>query len=1147
MEETDPDTPPEGTANVGAWERPKVWAEEMAMPWVGEQISKVPLLPKALEFVAPAFEFVHEKLEEPFAAFVTSPFSPSLPWKKGESWMEHQKREYREWDAPAYVKGAAEFAMPLWWLPYFGWAAKGAKALGVGSRAIAQMAKAGKILRVGDKNFLPTSELLDTTLFRAGRLTRAMGHVPVINKIVKMVGGEGVFIAAKTAGRISTAVRAGEKLGKADALTLAKMELVKLGFVNNMRDGVTRLLVPKLQVIEHAKRGGLIKLLGMDSKGVVSNIIPKGKGGSPYLYDVLEGAVRNPDNYRFLTREAKQYVDALTEVLDDIWKLGRQEGLKMPREKLLHRIVRGKFNPDTNRFEATEFGSLFEKTRVHKTMREGVEANIARGTPLEYGLDISESVTSTINHYMREIASKRFRKAIHPLGKTPKAKALEVMGEEGAELTMMHITQKAGGAVDPTRYAQLIEAEKQILRHYAGRQIIGEDLAKFSMHPSFKNKLFPTGVVKTAEKNLLDDSQRWIKRSAAVSGTSRMLVAAMDLSAPFIQGLGVAGRNPVAWGNMIARNLEFFIKPQNFYKYMTDPKTLAMASERISAGGSGSTFEFFKALGPLQRLAGRVPGAGKPLRGLIGETYGRAEAAFTGGGEAARNYMWQALRKGVLNPDGTLNRAAAGDLARSIDRMTGVMSTEAIGISRTQMDFENAFVFFAPRYTRAGLSFVKDAMKGGMAGAEARKSLGMLMAGGMSMYYGVSTALGQKPNLNPNSGRFMTIKVGDSHVGIGGIIVALMRFAYDVGITAYEDPINLAKPISEGHLNRWDNPFIRFLYARTAPLTSTAFGSLMEQANYFGEPFENIGDWAEFMRDKVTPIAVQGFLQDPQPHVAAAEFAGLRVFPKSPWELLDEERDRISQREYKGQPYENLNDLDQTRIDKFDTIKTIQRDVDAQTVTRGDAVSVGFLNRQRERGSARQVYEETLWGLQQAHDDGAISGYEFRQHMSNAGYGLGVTYAHIDKQPEYKEVMETLKEPRAITDKHIEDIAYSEFMSGLYQENEFEDQYGIFQFDKYNAFIEKFRAKYGEEIYRYILERKAERDDALPPIAKEYQYAKEVLKPYWGVADLVMRMFGERFANSPKGKSLISKRRKLMRLLDPELDRLYNLFYSRGT
>ena len=1138
--------------DVQPWELPRQWTES-AMEAVGEGISKVPILPDVLKWAAPGFEWVHKNLEKPFAAIITSPFAPDIPWKQGESWLAHQKREYDAWDAPTYVKGAAEFAMPLWWLPWVGWAGKGAKALAVGSKAASAIAKGGKIARVGDAGFLPAGELLDNVLFKAGRLTKAMEHVPVVNKIVKMVGGEGVFIDAKTAGRISALKKAGKQLPKEDALTSTKMELVKLGYLGDMRDGVARLLVPKLQVLEHSAKGGLSRLLAMDSKGVVGSIVPKTKGGSPYLYDVLEGAMKNPNGYKFLTKEAKQYVDTLTEVIDDIWKMGKQEGLRMPKDKLLHRIVKGKMNPDTGRFEATEFGSLFEKTRIHKTMREGIEESLKRGMPLEYGLDISEGVTSTINHYMREIATRRFKKAIRPLGKTQKAKVKEIMGEEGAELAMLRLLQKTGGKItDPARYTRLIKEEESILKHFSGREALPysakfpDALSKINSHPSFGNRLFPTKVVKTAEKLLGDEGQNWLSTAAGVSGTSRMLVAAMDLSAPFIQGLAVAGRNPVAWMGMVKKNLEFFLKPANFYKYMTDPKVMAMASERISAGGSGSTFEFFKALGQTQRFLGKAPKVGGLLKKGIGETYGRAEAAFSGGGEAARNYMWQALRKGALTPEGILDPAKAMNLARTIDRMTGVMSTEALAIGRTQRDFENAFVFFAPRYTRSGLSFVKDAMKGGMAGAEARTSLGALMGGGLSMYYGVCTAMGQTPNLNPNSGRFMTVKIGDSHVGIGGIMVALMRFGYDVGITAVEDPANLIKPINEGELNRWDNPFIRFMYARTAPLTSTLMGTVVEQANYFGEPFESVGDWARFMMDKVTPIAVQGVMDDPQPHVAFTEFAGLRVFPKSPWELLDEERDKISLRET-GQPYDSLNKLQQTQIDKFDTIKSIQKDVDAHDVSRGDEISVAFANYKREKKTARLVYEETLNDLQLAYDDGVIDGYQFREKMSNAGYGLGTTYEHINIQPEYKGVMEKFQEPSS-GEGEPEDVAYDAFMDRMYSNGGFEDQYGIFQFDKYNAYIEEFRSEYGEGAYQYVLDKKAERDENLPALAKELQKAKIVLKPYWKIKEDMIRYRGQPQTEWQQKRldSLISRLRKRLKTMNPQIAYYLEKFYTRG-
>jgi hypothetical protein len=350
--------------------------------------------------------------------------------------------------------------------------------------------------------------------------------------------------------------------------------------------------------------------------------------------------------------------------------------------------------------------------------------------------------------------------------------------------------------------------------------------------------------------------------------------------------------------------------------------------------------------------------------------------------------------------------------------MTGVMSTEALGVGRTQMDFENAFVFFAPRYTRAGLAYVADVFKGGITGTEARKSLGALMASGFAMYYGVSTALGQRPDLNPRSPTFLTIKIGDDHIGIGGILYGLMRFGAGVIATATDEPIDLVQ------LNRFDNPFMKFMFNRTAPLTG-AITNIIEQKNYFGEPFESLADWGKFMAEKVTPIALQRLMDEQPitPSIFAAEISGGRTFPKGAWELQQEARDRIAREKY-GKPYDSLLKLYQREIDRMPEVTQFQEEIDRRTTVRGKALSVAFMKRQRDRDDAKFMYETDLWQAQRAVDVGLMTPYEFRERMKLAQAGLGKTYEHIDRNPDYAEVIKKLEEPREIYNKFIKDIAY---------------------------------------------------------------------------------------------------------------------------
>jgi len=1155
-----------------AWyEQPKRWWES-AEETMGEKISKIPVLPKILEPIGKAFGWVHENIEKPLAAILTSPWSPEIPWKEGESWLEHQKREYEAWDAPTYVKGFAE--VPIWFLPWFSWIGAGAKALGAGTK----VARSMKALKVGEQG-LPVNELLYETLFRAGRLTKAMKKVPVVNRIVTMLGGPAAFVTQKEAKRILGLVKEGRKLPllerakwglpEQDALTFSKMNLVTSGFISSKRDDIARLLVPKLQVIEYSGKGGIQRVLGIGADNTASKIVSK---ESAHWWDALEGAAResyskvpkSQRKFKIVDKETQQYVDTLADIYDDLFKLGQKEGVKLPKKLTLHRLIDRKSNAKTGAVERTEFGSGMEYERIYETVNEALEHAAKEGSVLNYNFNVGESITSTIHSTINKIAKKRFEKEVGRVGKT--AKNLWETSVEGQRYNKLKYAESIG-VINQTERAELrvlVKEREMHFKHYAGREAFsrGEtpQLMKFDTksHVAFGGKLFPKDVVKSTQKVMDSQGQAWLSVASGASGQSRMLVAAMDLSAPFIQGAAVFGRNPAAWGKMVEKNIEFFLKPENYYKWLNKPEVLAANSEMILKGGmSASTFEFFKALAPLQRFFGKKffekTGTTRPIRAGITQTYGRAEVAFSGGGLAARTYMWDAIKLGRKKP---WTDAELLDLGRSLDRMTGVMSTEAIGITRTQQDFESAFMFFAPRYTRAGLTLTGDVLKGGLTGAEARKAFGGMAAGGLSMYMGITKALGQQPNLDPSSARFMTIKIGNSYVGVGGIMTAITRLGYDVAAETIESiadkrlPSYLQFPIKDGKLDRRDNAFIKFMYNRTSPLTSALYGGVIEQANYFGEPFESIQDWGKFMLDKVTPIAsqevtdwlVQG-KERPEATALGAEFAGLRRFPKSAWELLDDQRDEASIREY-SKPYEELNNLERMRVNKEGAVKELQTEVDRQTVIRGDKEQVAFIEWEREKDYARSVYEEQLWNLQRAYDAGEINGWEFKEKMGDAAYGMGQTYEHINSQ--YPEVMEIFKEPKNLQDRSVEDIAYQEYQDKKYSEDDFIDQYGLFDYDKYYQFLEDFKGKWGEQVWGYVKEIEAERNENLPPLAKEYQIAKEVLKPYWDIERELIERRGKFFVESPAGQRLITQMRRQLRLRDPQIAYYYEKFLKRS-
>ena len=371
--------------DVEWWEQPKV-ATEKIMESVGRGISKVPLLPKALEFIAPAFEFIHEKLEKPFASIITAPFSPKLAWRTGESWLEHEKRESEAWEAPTYVKGAAELAMPLWWIPWLGWAAKGAKAIGVGNKMAQVTARSmrGKALT------LPSSQALTDTVFKQDMFKRfAMWseNKPVLGGVVRAIGGPAAFVSGVAS----------------DPMGVIKRALINRAIISDMRHGGAGILMPRLQ-----RYGDPVKLLNIADDGLVKGIV--NAPGSRYIYDILEAPAEQFGKIRFETPIQRAYIQEARAVQREIRALAAKEGIKLPKDLVFHRIVKGK--KLERGFIESEFGSQFETARIHPTMESGVKAGVV------YGVNPNESVQSSISHYFRQIANKRFADEVKPLGKT---------------------------------------------------------------------------------------------------------------------------------------------------------------------------------------------------------------------------------------------------------------------------------------------------------------------------------------------------------------------------------------------------------------------------------------------------------------------------------------------------------------------------------------------------------------------------------------------------------------------------------------------------------------------------------------------------------------------------------------------------------
>ena len=937
-----------------------------------------------------------------------------------------------------------------------------------------------------------------------------------------------------------------------------------------------------------------VRLFGVSEKTGIASRVRARAGGSLHINDIAE----HPTKY-ILNPSQKSYIEQVHRVED--WVLGglKEAGIDTKLLKFdefshwVHREVIGKNVSDALVKLKKAGGKIgakanWEKTRFYETAAEGVQNGLLYESSLERVVELY------VQSAAKRVADQRIAGMVGKLGVTPLERALKIAPEtlqaarettlrlSNAKLLLKASSRAARGEALPevtlrslerkfpdlgrqlrnagtdkkaleevSRQAkQVIEsaqapfykakAEKALLMEQARTPTLGTEATIF--HPAFQGKIYPKNVAGEIQRYWDDVGFGPLNKLATLSGDMRTLVAAADFSAMFIQGLPGIALHPKAWGKAAALSFKAFKDPSSYQRYLT--KEFGSLTERANFGGYIGGFEFMEAVPQLQRLAGVVSkvATGKSRLGeqAIRQSYGRWEASFGTFGDVMRNEMWKALKYKAKTPDELF------EIARHIDRMTGVMSSKGLGLGKTQRDFESAFVFFAPRYTRAGFALIGDTLKGGITGAEARKALGSMMAAGAVMYSAVATRMGQEPDFDPTSGRFMTIEIKDPftgtsrHFGIGGMMTSLMRFGADVGASVIgagqNEPLDLVK------LDRFDNPFIKFLFSKTSPLTGAVEGLAMGH-NYFGEPFENFGDYAQFMGEKLLPISVQQISETGEfaPTGLLGEQIGLRVFPQSDWEKRNLERDRVAE-ETHGMNWEEVG----TGLGKLSQLQLEQQSPELRRLTTvaqesSDKMAKGegavWTSWRKDGEVIEDRYQDYITAIS-AEYELTRDAVQFRE---KADYAAGVRremYAAREGDPNYAEIQAFFAEPSKPNESANPLDAARKVYHQLMYAGDMTDPFGNYNFEEAERRERLFVEQFGQDALDYIEEfRGAKWNEPMP--MQMLREARKTLEPYWQIVSEVWASY------SPEARQL-SERARILKREDPRAEKRL-LFETRDS
>jgi hypothetical protein len=537
--------------------------------------------------------------------------------------------------------------------------------------------------------------------------------------------------------------------------------------------------------------------------------------------DVME----NPSKYRDrLTPEQKSYMDDVIEVLKDgranekangveTSDIFSEEGIYFPR-----RVTQVRGEEQMRGLVRKGVGSKqgFQQERMYQMMQDAMDNNI------EYASDIAGLVGARIRAGQKAIRDKQIADL-----------ALKYSAEPSFGTTQTKIAGLGGAEFKPET-----------------ANIINEALSPHEVEGGLTALNTPNRFMRT-------------------------LMATGDLSAAGIQITKSIFTRPAAFAKSMAAGIDGLVMDsRGFGRYIDNNKELI--EDYTRAGGQVDTNEFAfsdvftgqkgKAAQGLQKATHRFDQAFQNMQNVNSiEQY----KAMVGLGDSDPGLFTKFARILLGDISGKTNKEMAASIANKYSGRTAVRS---LGVQGTQRQAE-AFLAFAPRYMRALTSIYGDALQGGTRGAEARRALLSFWGGTAATYALAAEALGQDAKLDPRGKRFggdgaefLTLKIGNQRVGIGGLDQRLVRTFAD----AASDP----SALDEVSMN---NPAVKFARGSTSP--ALGFGiDVATGEDYLGQPVQSPEEIAKRGVRNIAPFGVSSAITEGV-ETYPAQFFGGRSFP----------------------------------------------------------------------------------------------------------------------------------------------------------------------------------------------------------------------------------------------------------------------------
>ncbi len=621
-----------------------------------------------------------------------------------------------------------------------------------------------------------------------------------------------------------------KKQGTFETVEQAHQQVLK---ARDMGDNV----VPYVQSYIH-QVGNVTKEFGIDEFGMATKVGNPGNH-SLAINDVLSNPTHytlTPTQLELAKREGFVYKEAL--------KLAKSYGVQMSELpgvdeawQYIARRVKGKYNPLTGQYDTPsvptggfKMGAKIsaQKERVFDEMFEGVDKGFLYENP-------DQVMAYHIKGIYRLIGNKQAENLVKPLTRA--------------------ITKKA-----PLQFGERAIAE-----------------------PALKSRAAATELANAIDKiYAIETVPKALQVTADVSGAMVGQVAALDITAPFIQGLpvlghdlkmGLKGKPSAIWAKSYGNMWKTVWNPESINKFRaTKPDLYKRAIESGVATGQS---EFVSGVGTVQNLLGKIPKVGKTLKEGYRQSWGRLGEAYSDFLEIARIKLFEQMEQSWVRQGGNIY-----DLGAVINRMTGMASAKARGVGMLRRSSER-IAAFAPNYLRANILLMKDMAGRGATAKEVWSSLAAFASVGAAVYYAEEKLRGEEPKMKPWAKKWggdgadaFTTVIGDTRIGLGSWFYGMIKTVADVGAMAVDEPDALVK-FNDQH------PIMRFAKSKRGAAWGLV-SDLTTGRNFFGQPFKSPTDYLMRIVESVAPISSQSMItQEPKGGIeqVGAEVMGMRAYP----------------------------------------------------------------------------------------------------------------------------------------------------------------------------------------------------------------------------------------------------------------------------